>query len=126
VRRRRAAICSTRASLRAYVAARVPDLEVRSGGSTSVDVTRKGVDKSYGMNRIKERLDLADADILFIGDRLDEGGNDYPVKAMGIQCIAVKEWHDTAEVVRGLIAQLSATGGSADRIGASALSPTPS
>ena len=113
-------------SLRAYVAARVPDLEVRSGGSTSVDVTRKGVDKSYGMNRIKERLDLADADILFIGDRLDEGGNDYPVKAMGIQCIAVKEWHDTAEVVRGLIAQLSATGGSADRIGASALSPTPS
>jgi len=44
---------------------------------------------------------------------------------MGIECIAVKEWHDTAEVVRGLIAQLSATGGSADRTGASALSPTP-
>lgn len=32
-------------SLRAYAAERLPDLEVRSGGSTSVDVTRKGIDK---------------------------------------------------------------------------------
>jgi hypothetical protein len=107
--------------LRAYVAERVPELEVRSGGSTSVDVTRKGVDKSYGMEKIKQALNLANDDILFVGDRLDAGGNDYPVKAMGIGCVAVEEWQHTAIFVRGLIATLAAessgeslTGWSAD------------
>ena len=93
-------------SLRQFVAERVPDLEVRSGGSTSVDVTRKGVDKAYGMNKIKAKLGLANGDILFVGDRLDVGGNDYPVRAMGISCIAVQEWEHTAIIVRGLIAML--------------------
>jgi phosphomannomutase len=92
--------------LRRYVAARVPELEVRGGGSTSVDVTRKGVDKSYGMEKIKIKLGLRNDDILFVGDRLDEGGNDYPVKAMGIECIAVREWQETAVVVRDLISSL--------------------
>ncbi len=94
--------------LRTYVADRVPELEVRGGGSTSVDVTRKGVDKSYGMAKIKSALDLTNDDILFVGDRLDEGGNDYPVKAMGIGCVAVEEWQHTSIFVRGLIATLAA------------------
>ena len=94
--------------LRQYVAERVPELEVRSGGSTSVDVTRKGVDKSYGMEKIKQTLNLTNDDILFVGDRLDAGGNDYPVKAMGIGCVAVEEWQHTAIFVRGLIATLAA------------------
>ncbi|MGL5829778.1 MAG: HAD-IIB family hydrolase, partial [Angustibacter sp.] len=72
-----------KAALRAYVAARVPDLEVRSGGSTSVDVTRQGVDKSFGVRKLAESLGLKIEDFLFIGDRLDEDGNDYPVLAMG-------------------------------------------
>ncbi len=102
--------------LRAYVAARVPDLEVRSGGSTSVDTTRKGVDKSYGMNKIEQRLGLSHEDILFIGDRLDPGGNDYPVRAMGIPCVAVQRWEDTAIFVRGLIATFG-PGSGPDRSG---------
>ena len=91
-------------ALRQFVAERVPELEVRSGGSTSVDITRKGVDKAYGMEKIKTKLGLANEDILFVGDRLDEGGNDYPVKAMGINCVAVQEWEQTAIFVRGLVA----------------------
>jgi hypothetical protein len=42
-------------------------------------------------------------DILFIGDKLEEGGNDYPVKAMGIDTIAVEKWEDTAMVIEALI-----------------------
>jgi len=94
--------------LRAYAAERAPALEVRSGGSTSIDVTKKGVDKAYGMGRIKEKLGLVNDDILFIGDRLDLGGNDYPVKAMGIRTLAVTEWTDTARIVTDLIAELPA------------------
>ena len=96
--------------LRHFVAERVPELEVRSGGSTSVDITRKGVDKSYGMAKIMARLGLEKDEILFVGDRLDEGGNDYPVRAMGIGCVAVQEWEHTAILVRGLIETLSTAG----------------
>jgi HAD superfamily hydrolase (TIGR01484 family) len=90
-------------SLRDWVARRLPDLEVRGGGSTSIDVTRQGIDKAYGMRRLIERLGLTVADVLFIGDRLDEGGNDYPVRAMGVPCLAVEGWPQTAEYLRHLL-----------------------
>jgi HAD superfamily hydrolase (TIGR01484 family) len=86
-------------SLRAAVAPLLPDLEVRSGGSTSVDITREGIDKAYGMNRLAELTGIPQGAMLFVGDRLDEGGNDYPVKAMGVETHAVEGWHDTAAFV---------------------------
>lgn len=82
-------------TLRAHAQRRLPDLEVRSGGSTSIDVTRKGIDKAYGAGRLMEILDLDLADILFFGDRLDEGGNDRPVRDLGITSVAVDGWEDT-------------------------------
>lgn len=89
-------------ALRDYVAPLVPDLEVRVGGATSVDVTLIGIDKAYGVDKIITLKDLAKEEILFVGDRLEEGGNDYPVKAMGIESIAVTKWEDTAEVIETL------------------------
>ena len=93
-----------RERLRAYASARLPDLEVRSGGSTSVDVTRKGVDKAYAMRKLMDALGLVPADVLFVGDRLDPGGNDHPVTTTGIACHAVTGWPDTAEYVERFLA----------------------
>lgn len=89
--------------LRAKVAERLPNLEVRLGGTTSVDVTRIGIDKAYGMKKLIDTLDISKDDILFIGDKLQEGGNDYPVKAMGIDTIEVDGWEDTALVLEGVL-----------------------
>lgn len=90
--------------LRQKVAERLPDLEVRLGGTTSVDITRIGIDKAYGMNKLIEAIDVDMDEILFIGDKLQEGGNDYPVKAMGIDTIEVDRWEDTALVLEGILA----------------------
>lgn len=84
-------------SLRSAVAALLPDLEVRSGGSTSVDITRKGIDKAYGMRKLAEQTGYTLEEMLFVGDRLDPEGNDYPVLAMGVTCHAVEGWEDTAD-----------------------------
>lgn len=89
--------------LRANVAEQLPDLEVRLGGATSVDVTRIGIDKAYGMQKLIEAIDISKEDILFIGDKLQEGGNDYPVKSMGIDTIEVGKWQDTAYVIHGIL-----------------------
>lgn len=94
---------SAKSKLREMVAEQLPDLEVRLGGSTSVDITRIGIDKAYGMRKLIEAIDIDQNEILFIGDKLQEGGNDYPVKAMGIDTIEVDKWEDTAFVLQGII-----------------------
>ena len=91
-----------KAALRDAVAPLLPDLEVRSGGSTSVDITLKGVDKAYGMRRLVEVTGIALEEMLFVGDRLDPEGNDYPVKALGVPCQAVGGWQDTVTYVTSL------------------------
>jgi len=55
------------------------------------------------MKKLTEAIDISKDEILFIGDKLDEGGNDYPVKAMGIDTIAVERWEDTALVLQGIL-----------------------
>ncbi|MGI8393725.1 HAD-IIB family hydrolase [Leucobacter sp. W1038] len=91
-------------ALRAAVAARLPELEVRSGGSTSVDITRRGIDKAYGMKKLAELTGISLDDMLFVGDRLDPDGNDYPVKALGVACHAVTGWEDTVDFLERLLA----------------------
>ena len=77
---------------------------MRLGGSTSLDITKPGIDKAYGMQKLIEEMEISKEEILFIGDKLEEGGNDYPVKAMGIDCLEVSRWEDTAFVLRGVLA----------------------
>ena len=95
---------SKKNTLRAAVAARLPELEVRSGGSTSVDITRRGIDKAYGMRKLVEHTGIALDEMLFVGDRLDPDGNDYPVLALGVRCHAVHGWEDTAVFLEELLA----------------------
>ena len=93
--------------LRDAVALDVPDLEVRAGGSTSVDITRRGIDKAYGMAKLVEMTGIAPQDMLFIGDRLDEAGNDYPVKAAGYPTRPVAGWEECVEVIAQIVSELS-------------------
>lgn len=92
-----------RQKIRAKVVEELSDYEVRIGGTTSIDVTKPGIDKAYGMEKLMGVLEVGKDDILFVGDKLDEGGNDYPVKAMGIDTIAVEGWEDTALVIETII-----------------------
>ena len=85
------------------IAEELPDFEVRYGGTTTVDITKKGVDKAHGMRKLLAALELQKEDALFIGDRLEEGGNDYPVRAMGVDTIDVDGWQTTPYVVRGIL-----------------------
>jgi HAD superfamily hydrolase (TIGR01484 family) len=89
--------------IRNRVAELIPDFEVRTGGATSIDVTKLGIDKAYGMRKLIELTGIKKEEILFMGDRLKEGGNDYPVKAMGIDSIEVSHWQDTALVIQAIV-----------------------
>ena len=92
-----------KAALRHLAALSLPQLEVRAGGTTSIDVTRKGIDKAYGMQKLMEATGFTKDEILFFGDKLEEGGNDYPVKAMGIDTFAVTKWEDTVVELKNIL-----------------------
>jgi HAD superfamily hydrolase (TIGR01484 family) len=81
-----------------------PDLSeytITIGGMTSIDITRAGKDKAYGMQKFSQLLGLDTSDILFVGDKLEPGGNDYSVKAAGIATIAVADPSETEVLIAG-------------------------
>ena len=82
----------------------IPEFEVRTAGTTSLDITKPGIDKAYGIHKLMEATGVSKEEILFFGDKLEEGGNDFPVRAMGVDCIAVERWEDTAYALEGVSA----------------------
>ena len=83
-----------------------PDLEVKTGGTTSIDVTLKGMDKAYGVNQLLHNLGLEKNEIIFVGDRLEKNGNDYPVMSTGVATKGVKSLKETEEFIRNYLLNL--------------------
>lgn len=95
-----------RTQISTYLKEKISDklFDVKIAGGTSVDVTRKGINKGYGMHKLAEYYSYSLDDILFIGDRLDELGNDYPAAEAGVDCIWVDGHEDTKKVLRQILA----------------------
>lgn len=93
--------------LAAAVAADLPHLQVRSGGSTSVDISAKGIDKAYAVSTLAEILGVQVDRILFVGDRMDPDGNDYPAALAGTLAVKVDNPADTLELIRTLEPRLA-------------------
>ncbi|OYY91882.1 MAG: HAD family hydrolase [Sphingomonas sp. 28-66-16] len=91
-----------RKQLQAELAPLLPGFAVRVGGSTSIDITRAGVDKAYGMTQLAAVANIATEDMIFLGDAIYPGGNDDAVREAGIDTIAVRDVHETKRVVEGI------------------------
>ncbi len=76
---------------------------MRAGGSTSIDVTRKNIDKAYGIYKIQEYLNVPIENMVFLGDSLFPGGNDFPVKRTGISTLETSGPEETKILLRGLL-----------------------
>ena len=93
-----------RERLRAALAAQLFGHEIRIGGSTSIDITRRGIDKAHGLRRLSELTGIALDQMVFVGDQLQPGGNDYPAVELGMTTFAVRSWNDTAGLLRATLA----------------------
>ncbi|HEY2833479.1 MAG TPA: HAD-IIB family hydrolase [Sporichthyaceae bacterium] len=82
----------------------IPEFSVRLGGSTSVDVTKPGIDKAFGIRKLRDVLGVPIAEMLFVGDALFPGGNDYPARQAGVVCIQVRDPDETKRVIETLLA----------------------
>ena len=84
----------------------IPEFSVRLGGATSIDVTKHGIDKAYGIRKLRDVLGIPIPKMIFIGDAVFPGGNDYPAKEAGALSIEVKDPHETKRVIEAIIACL--------------------
>jgi HAD superfamily hydrolase (TIGR01484 family) len=84
----------------------IPGFSVRLGGATSIDVTKPGIDKAYGIRKLRDVLGISLQEMIYIGDALFPGGNDYPAEQAGVVSIAVRGPDDTRRVIETIIACL--------------------
>lgn len=82
----------------------IPEFSVNLGGTTSIDVTKPGIDKAFGIGKLRDTLGIAISDMLFIGDAIFPGGNDYPVKQAGVTSICVRDAEETKRVIEAIVA----------------------
>jgi hydroxymethylpyrimidine pyrophosphatase-like HAD family hydrolase len=82
----------------------IPEFSIRIGGATSIDVTKPGIDKAYGIRKLRDTLHLSLKEMVYIGDALFPGGNDYPAEEAGVVSIPVKGPDDTNQVIRTILA----------------------
>jgi HAD superfamily hydrolase (TIGR01484 family) len=85
----------------------IPEFAVNLGGATSIDITKPGIDKAYGIRKLRDILHIPIKDMLYIGDALFPGGNDYPAKQVGACSIQVRDPPETKRVIEAILACLA-------------------
>ena len=82
-----------------------PELDAVIGGQISIDIVPKGRDKSQILKHIQKK-ENADK-YIFLGDRIQEGGNDYPLaklmgKTEGCRYYKVEDYNETKQILESL------------------------
>jgi len=97
---------SKRKKIKAILNTLIPEFSARMGGATSIDVTKPGIDKAYGIGKLRYILGIELEEMVFIGDALFPGGNDYPAKEAGVVSISVRGPSETKRVTEAIVACL--------------------
>jgi hypothetical protein len=97
---------SKRQKIKALLDVSLPDFSVRLGGTTSIDITKPGIDKAYGIGKLRDILSTPTSQMIYVGDALFPGGNDYPARSTGATCIQVRDPQETKRVIETIIACL--------------------
>ncbi len=85
-----------------------PDLDAVIGGQISIDIYPKGNDKSQVLNVIEQERLVPPSEYIFIGDGIENGGNDYPLAELMdnteiCDWYHTKGWEHTKEILESLI-----------------------
>jgi HAD superfamily hydrolase (TIGR01484 family) len=95
-----------RTKIKAILDVLIPDFSVRIGGATSIDITKPGIDKAYGIRKLRDILGISLQEMIYVGDALFPGGNDYPAEQAGVISIPVRGPNETKRVIEAIIACL--------------------
>ncbi len=92
-----------RQAMREFLMLQIPEFEIRIGGMTSIDITRKGITKAFAILKMIEFLNVEKKDVVYYGDALYKGGNDEIVISSGVKTIAVSSPQETEKLLRDIL-----------------------
>jgi phosphomannomutase len=94
-----------REAIKSYMLERLAgfDVDILIGGGSSIDIVKKGIDKAYVLDELCKMLSLQKDEVLYIGDAVFPGGNDYAPKEAGYDCINVESIEETKAIIRDII-----------------------
>lgn len=72
-------------------------------GGTSLNITKENMDKKFGMEKLRDILNLPFSEMIYFGDELDEHGNDYPIRSLDIDWIQVRDYLETENILRSIL-----------------------
>lgn len=88
-----------RQKIKAVIEPKIPEATIRIGGTTTIDILPKGFDKAVGLSLFLDKKNLNKSDMIFVGDALFPGGNDYSVKEAGVDVVSTKGPEETAQII---------------------------
>jgi phosphomannomutase len=89
-----------REKIKAMLEPQLPEVSIMINGTSSIDILPKGFNKAVGLTRFLNKIGLNKSDVIFVGDALFPGGNDYSVFEAGFDTIAVKNPEDTELIIK--------------------------
>jgi phosphomannomutase len=92
-----------RRKIKALLDELIPEFCVRMGGTTSIDVTALGVDKAYGICKLRDILGIGIQEMMFVGDALFPAGGDYPAREAGVLSIRVKNPEESKRIIQTIL-----------------------
>ncbi len=98
-----------RRDMLSYMQPLLPDFDIKMGGATSVDITKKGTNKHYALTMYLKLLSLNQSNVLYYGDAIFPGGNDYIVEEFGYPYVHVHNPQETLESLRGILQEYEKT-----------------
>lgn len=96
-----------RERIKAFLEPQLAGVSILINGTSSIDILPKDFNKAVGLMRFLDKAGLQKSDVLFIGDGLFPGGNDYSVFEAGFETIMVKNPAETEAIVRSWIGEKS-------------------
>ncbi len=91
-------------------------LSIRAGGSTSVDVS--GFEKDYGIRQVvlqMKKEGLTENDVLFIGDAIFPGGNDFAVTKTNVRYRMTESLAHTKQLIEQIMSDEEGVLAASDR-----------
>jgi hypothetical protein len=82
----------------------LPEFQIAFGGMTSIDINLKGINKAYALQQIEKLFGIKISEMLYVGDKLEPGGNDYVVVPTGVKTKAVSDIKETKIFLKNLLA----------------------
>ena len=98
-----------RKNIKAFLDPLLPEFDIKIGGATSIDITKKGINKAFAVNNFIKILNISKNDLIFFGDALFPDGNDEIVRETGVVCQKVSNPQDTILYLRDIIQKYEET-----------------